>query len=143
LRAFVGSPHEAIARDGVRFLIAGSLSSAVNWLVRLGFSFVVPFPAALAIGAAIGMAVAFVLYRSWVFPSSARRLRAQTVLFLLVCAVTASFVIAASLVFVRLMTDIPLSDRNRENLAHALAIGCGAIISFLGHRTFTFAHRPG
>jgi putative flippase GtrA len=143
LRAFVGSRHEAIARDGVRFLIAGSLASAVNWLTRLGFSFVVPFPAALALGAVIGMAFAFALYRSWVFPASVRRLRAQTVLFLLVCAVTASFVIVASLVIVRLLPDIPLSELNRENLAHALAIGCGAIISFLGHRTFTFARRPG
>jgi len=141
LLPFVGSRHEAIAREGARFFVAGSVASGINWLTRLGFSFIVPFPAALAIGAGVGMLVGFVIYRSWVFPASSRGLRTQTVLFLLVNAVTASFVVTASLFIVGLLTEVPVSDRNRENLAHALAIGCGAIISFLGHRTFTFARR--
>jgi energy-coupling factor transport system substrate-specific component len=132
---------ENIARQGVRFIVAGSTASAVNWLTRLASSFVVSFPVALVIGACLGMAVGFVLYRGWVFPGSMRRLREQTALFLLVNAVTACFVIGVSLLIASLLTGLPVSVRNQQNIAHAAAIGFGAIISFIGHRTFSFARR--
>lgn len=140
-RRLAGMRAADIAREGGKFVVAGGIASAVNWLTRLGFSFVVSFPVALAIGATVGMTIGFTLYRAWVFPGSTRRLDAQTVLFLLVNAVTASFVIGASVVIAALLADLPLSVRNQQNLAHAVAIGLGAFISFVGHRSLTFARR--
>jgi energy-coupling factor transport system substrate-specific component len=136
---FTRCRYEALAREGARFVVAGGVASAANWLSRLGLSFVVPFPAALIVGAALGMALGFVLYRSWVFPHSSRPLPAQTGFFLLVNFVTACFVVTVSLVFAQLFAGLPISVLNQQNLAHAAAIACGALISFLGHRTFTFA----
>jgi energy-coupling factor transport system substrate-specific component len=132
-----------IARQGGKFLVAGGSASAVNWLTRLVASWFVPFHTALIIGAAIGMSIGFILYRSWVFPTSRRSLHAQTGLFLLVNAVTACLVIGASLLIVKLISGAPMSIPVQESIAHAIGIGLGAGLNFLGHRLVTFgAHKP-
>ena len=140
-RQFARLDGDGLARQGTRFVLAGGTASAVNWLVRLGASFVVPFPAALVIGAVVGMIVGFVLYRAWVFPRSTRRLHEQTVLFIAVNAVTAGFVICVSLFAAAMLTGLPVSTRIQESVAHAIGIALGSVISFVGHRTFTFARR--
>jgi putative flippase GtrA len=134
--------HPKLIHEGARFLVAGSAASAVNWLVRLAVSFVVSFPVALVIGAISGMALGFVVYRTWVFPQSARRMHHQAAIFLLVNAVTAAFVITAALLIVHAIEGVAFPLRVKESFAHAVAIGLGAIISFIGHRQFTFARRP-
>jgi energy-coupling factor transport system substrate-specific component len=126
----------------VRFATAGSLASATNWLVRLVTSLVVPFSIALIIGAGVGLAIGFVLYRTWVFPGSTLGLPLQTIRFMAVNAVSACVVIALALVIAPLLTGFPISTLNQQNLAHAIAIGFGATINFIGHRRFTFQRKP-
>jgi putative flippase GtrA len=126
----------------VRFGTAGSLASAMNWLVRLVTSLVLPFPVALVIGAAVGLAIGFVLYRTWVFPGSTVGLPLQTIRFMAVNAVSACVVIALAMAIAVLLTGLPISTLNQQNLAHAMAIGFGATINFIGHRYFTFHRKP-
>lgn len=140
-RAFATLRNVEIAHDAVKFVVAGTTASGMNWLVRLAVSFLVPFPIALVIGAAVGMSISFALYRIWVFPRSAVKLHVQAALFLAVNAVTSCFLVGAALLIASLITDLPISTRNQQNLAHAIAIGVGGFVSFVGHRYFTFARR--
>jgi len=135
--------RQQLGRELVRFGVAGSTASAINWLVRLLVSLVVPFPIALVIGAATGLAVGFVLYRNWVFPGSTLRLPLQSFRFLAVNAVSACVVVGMALAIASLLVRLPVSTLNQQNLAHAIAIGFGAIINFVGHRWLTFERRAG
>jgi putative flippase GtrA len=121
--------------------VAGGIASAVNWSTRLAVSWIVSFQIALIVGAIVGMATGFCLYRSWVFPHSSRPLHFQGGLFLAVNGITAAFVFLISIAMDWLLHDSQLSNQVREGVSHAVGIGCGAPINFFGHRMITFGRR--
>jgi energy-coupling factor transport system substrate-specific component len=133
--------RRAIGHDAIRFLAAGSFASAVNWLARFPLSALMPFEAAVALAFLIGMSVGFGLYRAWVFPGSSLPLNAQIRRFLTVNAAAAVAVLLGSMVLLRLFLLVGLTSTAAEALAHALAIGFGAIVNYFGHRALTFAKR--
>ncbi len=129
--------------DGAaRFLVAGGLSSLVNWLVRFPLSVVMPFMAAVALAYAVGMVIGFKLYRSWVFPGSTLSIGAQAVRFVAVNALGLATVVVSARLFVLVLSlgDL-LSVGHAEALAHGAAIVTGAVVNFIGHRAVTFARR--
>ena len=130
-----------IGSDAVRFIVAGGIASAVNWSTRFAASSIVPFQIALVVGAIVGMATGFCLYRAWVFPHSSRPLHFQGGSFLAVNGITAAFVFLVSISVDWLLRDYQLSNQVREGIAHAIGIGCGAPINFFGHRMITFSRR--
>lgn len=120
-----------------RFLLAGGSAAAVNWIVRFPLSAIMPFWLAVWISALIGMILGFVLYRSFVFPASARSIWREIRDFLIVNLATTLVVTAAAAAFVLVLArevDRPVA----EAIAHAIAIAAGAILNFFGHRIFTF-----
>ncbi|MCP8883456.1 GtrA family protein [Devosia sp. XJ19-1] len=101
---------------------------------------------AIAIGAACGLSVNFLLSRRFVFRSDGRRVHQQFLTFLGVSISTAvlRIVVAYSLaallglpVFAFLLT-LPIS-LPIERLAHLGAVGLVTIYSFLAHRHISFA----
>jgi len=130
-----------IGSDAVRFIVAGGIASAVNWSTRFTASLIVPFQIALVVGAVVGMATGFCLYRAWVFPHSSRPLHFQGGSFLVVNAISATFVFLVSISVDWLLRDYQLSSQVREGVAHAIGIGCGAPMNFFGHRMVTFSRR--
>ncbi|HEX4765300.1 MAG TPA: GtrA family protein [Lichenihabitans sp.] len=135
-------PIVRVPEGAARFLVAGGLSSLVNWLVRFPLSAVMPFMGAVALAYAVGMAVGFALYRSWVFPGSTLPLGAQAVRFVAVNALGLATVLVAARLFVPVLGlgDL-LSIAHAEALGHGLAIASGAVVNFIGHRAVTFARR--
>jgi energy-coupling factor transport system substrate-specific component len=130
-----------IGSDALRFIVAGGVASAVNWSTRFAASTIVSFQIALVVGAVVGMAVGFCLYRAWVFPHSSRPLHFQGGSFLAVNGTTAVFVFLVSISVDWLLRDYHLANQLREGIAHAVGIGCGAPINFFGHRMITFGRR--
>ncbi len=123
-----------------RFLVAGGLSSLVNWLARFPLSVALPYGVAVALAYSVGMVAGFGLYRSWVFPGSPLPLRAQTMRFILVNCVGLSSVVIAAQSFVALILMTGLLGRPlAEAAGHGFAIIFGAIVNFTGHRAITFA----
>jgi energy-coupling factor transport system substrate-specific component len=110
-------------------------------LTRLAASSIVSFQIALVVGAIVGMATGFCLYRSWVFPHSSRPLHFQGGSFLVVNAITAVLVFLISISVDWLLRDFSLSNQVREGIAHAVGIGLGAPMNFVGHRMVTFGRR--
>ncbi len=138
----VRRPIVRVPEGAARFLVAGGLSSLVNWLVRFPLSAVIPFMGAVALAYAFGMAVGFMLYRSWVFPGSTLPLGTQAVRFLAVNALGLATVLVSARLFVPMLgLGGPLSLAHAEALGHGAAIATGAVVNFIGHRAVTFARR--
>ncbi len=126
-------------RQIVRFLLLGGLAAAVNWLVRFPLSGILPLGAAVIAAYLIGMSVGFCLYRRYVFPGSDRPLLQQTIVFVAVNLVGGTVVLALTHAFMALQSGLGHSTLAKEALAHGLAIGIGAGVSFVGHKTLTFS----
>ena len=135
-----GSVRALARRREAKFIVAGGLASAVNWVSRFPLALFWSFETAVALAYAVGMGVGFVLYRSWVFEGSRGRLRQQLPRFLLVNAFGLAAVMVSADTFLSLLSPIPwLSDGATRALAHSLALVVGAAVNFLGHRSLTFA----
>jgi putative flippase GtrA len=139
-----------VARAGAdrpqgRFIIAGGIAALVNWLVRFPIELAVPYFAALLLATSIGMACGFLLYRSWVFPGSARSLAGQIRDFILVNLTGQATMLGIATIARQLLLTIEVGPLIAGAVAHALGIGLAAIINYLGHRHLTFtraAPRP-
>ncbi|MCI3132700.1 GtrA family protein [Phenylobacterium aquaticum] len=127
----------ALARVG-RYLALGGLAAAVNWGSRFGWSLILPFPLAVVCAYACGMAVAFGLFRRFVFPGSTAPLAQQARNFVLVNLVGMglTWIVAVSLVdgvFPALGMRF-----HPEAIGHGLAVAAPVASSWFGHRRFSF-----
>jgi putative flippase GtrA len=131
--------------QSMRFLLAGGFAAGVNWLVRFPLSATLPFEAAVAVAAIIGMAIGFITYRLFVFTGSSRSLARQLRDFVLINLVTmAAVTVAATLIRDVLIWVMPMFYA--EGLGHGLAIGLGAVLNYVAHGAVTFqrnASTPG
>jgi len=133
-----GDSDAGIRAPQARFLIAGSIAAAINWLARFPLEEIMPFPAAVLGALAIGLVCGFWLYELWVFPGSPRPMWVKVRDFLAVNALTQAvmFVVAVGLRSVAI--GVGIEARWAGAGAHFLGIAAGAVVSFLGHRRFTF-----
>lgn len=122
----------------LRFLAAGGLAAAANILSRIGFSHWFALPVAVVLAYLVGMAVAFVLMRSYVFPPGRAGLHRQIVVFALVNIAA----VIQTLVVTLLLADVVLpwvGVRSRVDLiAHVIGVGVPIVTSFIGHKRWSF-----
>jgi len=127
-----------LSRQFGRFLLAGGLAAIVNWLSRFLFNLFMSYAAAIVAAYALGMAVAFVLNKRYVFPYSQRPVTAEMSFFILfnLAAFPVVWVIAYMLGERLLPGLLP------RQLALALGHGCGvavpALVNFVLHKFITF-----
>jgi len=127
----------------VRFLLLGGAAAALNWLVRFPLSSMLPIGPAVVVAYFIGMSAGFHLYRTYVFPGSGVPLIQQSLTFLAVNLVGAVVVLGLTYAFIGLQDGFAFPLPVKEALAHGAAIGCGAVVNFVGHKTLTFNHAMG
>lgn len=148
-RKFPGSAFAAFAPLGrrlrhwrtdcrVRFLIAGGAATLLNWLVRFPLDLMMPYAAAVAAAAACHMAVAFVLYRTWVFPGSDRHLLMQISDFIVINLVSMAVTVGISVAMREVLLALHVGPIVAAAVAHFIGIGTGAIAGYIGHRRITF-----
>lgn len=123
----------------VRFLVAGGLAAAANILSRIEFSRWVALPVAVVLAYLVGMAVAFVLMRTYVFrPHPGRDLHRQMVAFALVNIAA----VIQTLLVTLLLADIILpwaGVRGHVDLiAHVAGVCVPIVTSFIGHKWWSF-----
>lgn len=125
--------------DAVKFLIAGGLATAINWLVRFPLSAVLPFTAAVAVAYMIGMVAGFLLYSRWVFPRTTTPLASQIGRFIAVNIAGGIAVVVLAPFLAQAFEGGGLELGPAEAIGHALAIAIGAVINYFGHKLVTFA----
>lgn len=122
----------------LRFLLAGGGAAAINWLVRFPLSWVMPFFMAVLAAALIGMVLGFILYRGFVFPGSGRAVLQQARDFFAVNMISSGVVALLAMAFLHVSVQFGLDIHVAEAVAHAAAIGLGAVLNYLGHSLITF-----
>jgi putative flippase GtrA len=120
------------------FVIAGGIAAAANYGSRFGFSLWFSYPVAIVLAYLIGMAVAFVLMRQYVFDGSGKAVGPQAVKFVLVNVLAVLQTLVVSLVLARWLLPALGVTAHVEAVAHAFGVAVPVITSYFGHRKATF-----
>ncbi len=122
----------------VRFLLLGGVAAGVNWVSRFGWSLVAPFELAVIVAHATGMAVAFVLFRAFVFPGSPLPAPVQMRNFLVVNLVGMGVAWVTAVGLAKLVFPAVGLTWHAEAIAHGVAVLTPAATSWFGHRHVSF-----
>lgn len=128
----------AEARRFGLFLVAGGLAAAANYGSRFVFSLWLGFPVAIVCAYLVGMALAFVLMRQYVFEGAGKALGPQLLKFGLVNALAVVQTLVVSLVLARWLLPALGVAAHVEAIAHAFGVAVPVVTSYLGHRKATF-----
>jgi len=128
-----------IADPKIRFLLAGGSAALVNWVARFPLSLLLPYPVAVAAALAIGMVYGFVIYRQWAFGSAGTRsIFLEIRDFIAVNAAGGAVTIVVATAVNWALARLHLPSVAAEGAAHALGIGLGAVVNYIGHKHITF-----
>ena len=127
------------ARQFWAFLLVGGLAATVNWFSRIILSGQgISFEVAVVVAYILGMAMAYLLSRVFVFEKTGRSLAGEITRFTLVnlLALVVVFVVSVTLESWALPA-IGWTWRTAE-VAHGIGVLSPVVTSYLGHRYFTF-----
>jgi putative flippase GtrA len=121
-----------------RFLVVGGVALLCHWLSRFVFNWFVDYAVAIVLAYLVGMLVAFVLNKIYVFPYSERSLNFEIFFFFLVnvAAFPAVWVVAYLLGEWVLINYMPRQPALA--LAHGLAITLPVFANYALHKLVTF-----
>jgi putative flippase GtrA len=120
------------------FLGAGAVAAAANFGSRFAFSWLLPYEAAVVAAYGVGMLVAFLLMRHFVFDAGEGPWRRQAAWFSLVNLLAVLQTVAVSSLLARWALPALGVAQHREALAHALGVAVPVLSSWVGHRHASF-----
>ena len=123
----------------VKFLAAGGLAALANFAARIAVQPLVGFKAALVVAFFVGLTVAFVLNRAFVFPASGKPLRQEMTWFLVFNLIAFPIIIGGSVLLRDYVFSHVLPARLAEAAAHGVAIMIPVVFNFAAHQLVTFA----
>jgi putative flippase GtrA len=126
-------------RRFVAFLMTGGLAAAVNVASRIVFDLVMPYEAAVAVAYLVGMTTAFFLARLFVFEASGRRLHVEYGRFALVNVAALVQVLVVSVGLAKLVFPAVGLAWHAELIAHVVGVLSPVVVSYQGHKRFSFA----
>lgn len=121
----------------LRFLGVGGTAALLHWASRIVLSQWLPFAWAVAAAYAVGMLVAFLLNRRYVFPRSARPAHLQLRDFVVVNLAFFPVVWGATLLLERLLLAAGMTTYPQA-VAHAAAIAIPVLATFLLYKLHAF-----
>lgn len=127
-----------MSREFIRFALAGGVAAAANILSRWLLSSFIRFEIAVVIAYLIGMAVAFVLTRQFVFARSDRRVQSEAMRFVLVNLVALAQVWVVSVGLAEWVLPWLGIVWQKDLIAHVVGVISPIATSYLGHKKFTF-----
>ena len=127
------------ARRFIAFLFTGGLAAGINVGSRLLLGLVMPYEAAVTVAYLIGMTAAFCLARMFVFASSGRSLHVEYGRFALVNVASLAQVLAVSIGLAKLVFPALHMTWNAELIAHVIGVLSPVLVSYQGHKRFSFA----
>ena len=120
------------------FLVAGGIAAAANYGSRFIFSLWFSFPLAIVLAYLVGMTVAFLLMRHYVFEGRGKALGPQIWKFTLVNLLAVAQTLVVSLVLARWVLPWAGFTRHIDAIAHAVGVAVPLVSSYFGHRLATF-----
>jgi putative flippase GtrA len=127
-----------MTRQFARFLVAGGIAAAANFLSRIAFSTVMGLEAAIVLAYCVGMAVAFVLMRTQVFPPSQAPFPRQLAFFVAVNVAAVLQTLVVTLLLARWALPAMGAQHAIEEIAHAIGVAVPVVTSYFGHKHLSF-----
>jgi putative flippase GtrA len=124
------------------FVVTGGISAACNLGARFLMSRVMRYEFAVLFAYLIGMIVAFVLARTFVFEQSERDWQTQLARFAVVNIFGLSQVWLVSVGLVRLVFPRMKFYWHPEDVAHLVGVASPVLISYYAHKYFSFGSAP-
>ena len=122
----------------VRFLLAGGTAAAANYGSRFVFSLWCQYEAAIVLAYLVGMLVAFLLMRRYVFDAGSKALGPQVLKFIAVNLFAVVQTLVISVVLARWLLPAAGLHQQVEALAHLVGVLVPVLTSYVGHRFATF-----
>lgn len=122
------------------FVFVGATAAALHWLARFILSIWFPFPLAVALAYFVGIAVAFILNRRYVFPSSSKPVQKQACEFLITNIIFFPVVLGISIIIREGLIENGLI-LYVDGIAHGLAITIPIFMTFLIYKFITFGDK--
>lgn len=122
----------------VRFLAAGGVALVVHWLSRFVFNLVVDFGWAVVLAYGVGISVAFVLNKLYVFPHSERSLKVEIFFFFAVNISAFPLVWVVAYVLGEWILVHYLRPVLALAIAHGVAITLPVVMNYALHKLVTF-----
>jgi putative flippase GtrA len=121
-----------------RFVAVGGIALLLHWLSRFVFNLFMSYGWAIVVAYAIGMLVAFILNKIYVFPTSGRSLNFEMFFFFLVNIAAFPLVWAVAYVLGEWVLIEFMQPQLALALAHGFAITLPVFINYALHKLVTF-----
>lgn len=128
-----------LTRQFLTFIGVGVTAALANWCTRYALSQELNYSLSVLLAYLVGISVAFLLNRRFVFPGSPRPIAAQAREFLLINVAFMPVVWVSALGFRYVLRHMEL-ESIADGLAHALSLAVPAFGTFLLYKFFTFAN---
>jgi putative flippase GtrA len=128
-----------VSTEFLRFVLAGGVAAAANVISRWLLSSIMPFKAAIVAAYIIGMITAFSLTRQFVFKKSKRHVGNEAQRFVLVNLVALLQVWIVSVGLADWVFPKIGLVWQAELIAHIIGVLSPVVVSYFGHKYFTFA----
>lgn len=131
--------RRAEARKFITFLVTGGVAAVCNLVARALLSKVTSYGVSVAIAYVVGMIVAYVLAKLFVFESGGRRWQAELSRFAVVNAVSFAQVWLVSVGLERYVLPRLHWVWHPELCAHMVGVASPVVVSYFAHKHFTFS----
>ncbi len=122
----------------IRFILVGAIAAVANIASRVFFSQFASFEYAVAIAFPVGLIVAFVLSRHFVFDDSDSRIEDQIARFIIVNLIALVQIWIISVGLLDYIFPLIRFTWRPELVAHTIGVLSPVVTSYLGHKHFTF-----
>lgn len=126
------------SRQFARFLLVGGVALLCHWLSRFAFNSLVDYGLAIVLAYLVGMIVAFVLNKIYVFPFSRNSLNFELLMFFAVNILAFPVVWAVAYALGEWVLAPVIQRQIAFGLAHGVAITLPVFVNFALHKLVTF-----
>ncbi len=120
------------------FLVAGGLAATANIVSRILFGMFMPYGFSIFLAYCVGLASGYTLNRATAFNDMGGASFSEFVKFVIVNLVSLPIILYASYALRPFLTGFMNQSEYLDTASHTMAVGLGTLVSFFGHRYFTF-----
>jgi len=132
-----------MTREFLAFLVTSGIAAIANVLARLVFSQFIAYEIAVVLAYLIGMFVAYMLARKYVFEASGQKVSREVSGFILINLIALAQVWLVSVGLYRFILPAINWTLHPDLIAHLIGVASPAFTSFFGHKYISFRKKDG
>ena len=129
---------KASHKEFIQFLFVGGIAASVNFISRIGFNEFFSYRLSIVLAYIVGMIIAFLLFKHYVFEKSGKHYIEEVKNFTLVNIFSIIQVWFISVGLAEYLFPYLKFNIYPEEVAHFIGLGIPAISSYFGHKYFSF-----